>query len=120
MKHSKVSIPVTSFLEAGGTLNVGDILYCKAIYLDVIFIELFKSEHNDDLIRWKTIDSDKHLPITINSFMITTDIVLKSDLQKIITDAYNMGAFHHNSMARALHKDIQSKNLEDYLKEVVG
>jgi hypothetical protein len=120
MKQATVNIPLSSFILLGGSINAGAILYCKPLYKDVIFVEFVKNEHDDVLVKWK-IDglNVPDLPITINDFMINTGIVLKSQVEDVVTRAYNMGAFSGNSMARAIYKDVECLTLEEFLKQNV-
>jgi hypothetical protein len=121
MKRLQLSIPLEDYLEAGGVLKENDILWYPEIQDNVFFVKieetengkmLYFKEHRDSEVESHQLDAfDIDEPLMVNG-----EVVLTSQLKDLVTRAYHMGAFHHNAMARVLHKDVESFTLEDFLK----
>ena len=130
MKVLKKEVPLTLFLEMGGTLNSETVIARndeKVKFVD--FYEKGKwstgvsgsieDDHRAIIYTEKTelrgYDLDSNFTVLGDFYHMT-----KEDLKDVVTRAYNMGAFHHNAMAKSLHREIQSKGLEDFLSDEIG
>jgi hypothetical protein len=119
MKSINQTIELAHYFKMNGVLNSGDTIYHKHEKMSVNFLSV-EDENDEKYVNWNVQNENGEIlqegRSIVYQFVIQTEFVLKNQLKDLVTRAYNMGAFHHNAMARTLHKEIESFSLEEFIK----